>query len=87
TFMGGVLAGDPTRHVFAIRNCAKDTNYVVNFAQSCGADSDLKHSVAGVYRMMVAAGQGESFLPSLADFVAAEQGIDPSKLRADVKKD
>ncbi|MDI9350362.1 MAG: NAD(P)-dependent oxidoreductase [Candidatus Symbiobacter sp.] len=81
TFIGGTLAGNPSTHAFAISNAAKDTHYALNFAASVGADSDLKSAVAALFARMVADGKGGQFIPTLADFVASEQGVLPSQLR------
>ena len=76
TFMRWTLDGDENAHRFAIANAAKDMAYLSNLAVATGAVNPVQAAVRNTYAAMAAAGGGERFLPMVADFVAAQNGLD-----------
>lgn len=77
TFMKWTLEGDENAHKFAIANAHKDMAYLTNLATSVGAVNPVQSVVKNSYAAMEAAGEGDRFLPMLADFIARTNGIDP----------
>lgn len=76
TFMKWSLEGDENAHKFAISNAHKDMAYLANLAVSVGAVNPLQSVVKNAYAAMDAAGEGERYVPMLADFVARTNGLD-----------
>ena len=75
TFMKWTLEGDEAAHKFAISNAHKDMRYLTNLATSVGAVNPMQSVVKNAYAAMEAAGEGDRFVPMLADFVARANGI------------
>lgn len=80
TFMKWTLEGDENAHVFSISNAHKDMRYFANFANSLGALHPVQSMVKNSLAAMEAAGQGERYVPMLADFVAEQNGLSPAGL-------
>ena len=76
TFMKWTLDGDENAHRFAIANAHKDMAYLANLAVSVGAVNPMQSVVKNAYAAMEAAGEGERYVPMLADFVARVNGLD-----------
>ena len=77
TFMKWTLERDEAAHKFAISNAHKDMRYLTNLATAVGAVNPMQSVVKNAYAAMEAAGEGERYVPMLADFVARANGLDP----------
>ncbi len=75
TFFKWVLERDPNAHRFALRNALKDMTYLAAFANASGAANPLGAAVRNSYALAVNAGKGDDFVPMLADFIAATNGV------------
>lgn len=78
TFMKWTLEQDENAHRFAIANAHKDMAYLANLAVSVGAVNPMQSVVKNAYAAMEAAGEGERYVPMLADFVARANGLEES---------
>ena len=78
TFMKWTLAGDENAHKFTIANAHKDMRYLAAMANEAGAVNTLQAGVKNAFAAMEAAGGGDRFVPMLADFVAAQNGLPPA---------
>lgn len=78
TFMQWTLAGDENAHRFTISNAHKDMRYLAAMANEVGAVNLLQPQVKNMFAAMQAAGQGERFVPMLADFIAGLNGLAPA---------
>jgi 3-hydroxyisobutyrate dehydrogenase-like beta-hydroxyacid dehydrogenase len=78
TFMKWTLAGDENAHKFTIANAHKDMRYLAAMANEAGAVNTLQAGVKNAFAAMEAAGDGARFVPMLADFVAAQNGLPPA---------
>ena len=76
TFMSHTLTG-VNMHEFAIANAHKDMKYLSNLANDVGAVNPVQSAIKNAFGAMEAAGQGDKFVPMLADFIAEQNGIDP----------
>ncbi len=79
TFMKWTLERDENAHRFTIVNAHKDMRYLSNLAIDVGAVNPVQATVRNSLGAMEAAGQGERFLPMLADFVAHTNGLTPEE--------
>ena len=79
TFMKWTLEGDENAHKFAISNGHKDMAYLTNLCTALGAVNPVQAAVRNSYAAMDAAGEGDRFVPMLADFIARQNGVDPAK--------
>ena len=77
TFMKWTLEHDENAHKFAISNAHKDMAYLTNLCTALGLVNPVQSAVKNSYASMEAAGEGERYLPMLADFIARQNGIDP----------
>ena len=77
TFMKWTLEHDENAHKFAISNAHKDMAYLTNLCTALGLVNLVQSAVKNSYASMEAAGEGERYLPMLADFIARQNGIDP----------
>ncbi len=75
TFMKWTLEQDENAHRFAISNAHKDMAYLANLAVSVGAVNPMQSVVKNAYAAMEAAGEGEHYVPMLADFIARTNGL------------
>lgn len=82
TFMQWTLAGDENAHRFTISNAHKDMRYLSAMANEAGAVNLLQPQVKNMFAAMEAAGQGERFVPMLADFIAGLNGLAPAGSKA-----
>ena len=78
TFMQWTLAGNENAHKFTIANAHKDMRYLASLANEAGAVNPIQAAVKNSFAAMQAAGQGERFVPMLADFVAVQNGLLPA---------
>lgn len=76
TFMKWTLEGDETAHKFAISNAHKDMRYVTSLANSVGALNPIQSAIRNSIAAMDAAGEGDRFVPMLADFIARANGLE-----------
>lgn len=83
TFMQWSLAGDDKAHLFTISNAHKDMRYLAAMAGELGAINPIQASVKNSFAAMEAAGQGERFVPMLADFIAALNAVPPAAAERD----
>jgi 3-hydroxyisobutyrate dehydrogenase-like beta-hydroxyacid dehydrogenase len=81
TFMQWTLAGDENAHRFTISNAHKDMRYLSAMANEAGAVNLLQPQVKNMFAAMEAVGQGERFVPMLADFIAGLNGLPPAGSR------
>ena len=78
TFMKWSIENDPNAHKFTISNAHKDMRYLASMANEVGAVNNLQALVKNNFAAMEAVGQGERFVPMLADFVAELNGLVPA---------
>lgn len=76
TFMKWTLERDENAHRFAVENALKDMTYVGNLVNSLGGVNPVHAAIRNSFAAMVAAGEGQKFVPMLADFVAGMNGLD-----------
>jgi 3-hydroxyisobutyrate dehydrogenase-like beta-hydroxyacid dehydrogenase len=76
TFMKWTLERDENAHRFAIANAHKDMRYLNNLALSVGAVNPMQSVVKNAYAAMEAAGEGDRYVPMLADFIARVNGLE-----------
>lgn len=75
TFMKWSLEHDPNAHKFTIANAHKDMRYLAAMANEIGAVNNLQALVKNTFAAMEAAGDGQKYVPMLADFVARQNGL------------
>lgn len=75
TFMKYALERDENAHKFAVSNAHKDMRYLSNLAVETGAVNPIQSAVRNTYAAMEMAGQGDKYLPMVADFVARANGL------------
>lgn len=78
TFMKWTLEGDENAHKFSISNAHKDMRYLAAMANEAGAVNTLQAGVKNAFAAMEAVGGGNRYVPMLADFVAAQNGLPPA---------
>jgi hypothetical protein len=78
TFIRWSLEGDENAHRFTIANAHKDMRYLANMANEIGAVNDLQALVKNCFAAMEAGGEGQRYVPMLADFVARANGLPPA---------
>jgi 3-hydroxyisobutyrate dehydrogenase-like beta-hydroxyacid dehydrogenase len=72
------LNHDENAHRFTISNAHKDMRYLAAMANELGVVNTIQAQVKNTFAAMDAAGQGERFVPMLADFVAAINALPPA---------
>jgi 3-hydroxyisobutyrate dehydrogenase-like beta-hydroxyacid dehydrogenase len=75
TFFRWVLERDREAHKFTLRNAHKDMKYLAGMAEAAGIANPMGSAVKNYFALAEAAGRGEDYVPMLADFVAAMNGI------------
>jgi 3-hydroxyisobutyrate dehydrogenase-like beta-hydroxyacid dehydrogenase len=78
TFIRWSREGDQNAHKFSIANAHKDMRYLAAMAGELGAVNPLQAQVRNSFAAMEAAGDGERFVPMLADFIAQQNGLPPA---------
>jgi len=86
TFMRWSLEGDPNAHKFTIANAHKDMRYLASMANEVGAVNNIQSLVKNSFAAMEAAGQGDRFVPMLADFIAGLSGLAPAAAGREQKR-
>ncbi len=81
TFMKWTIDGDRNAHKFTISNAHKDMRYMASLANEIGALAPIQALVKNSFAAMEAKGEGQLFVPMLADFVAEQNGLPPSHQR------
>lgn len=81
TFIQWSLNGDPEAHKFTISNGHKDMRYLANMANEIGAVNALQAVVKNAFAGMEAQGEGQRFVPMLADYIAQLNGLPSSAPR------
>jgi 3-hydroxyisobutyrate dehydrogenase-like beta-hydroxyacid dehydrogenase len=81
TFMKWTIEGDPNAHLFTITNAHKDMRYASNLANDLGVVTPIQSLVRASFAAMDASGQGQKFVPMLADFVATANGLSATEER------
>ncbi|MCB1461127.1 MAG: NAD(P)-dependent oxidoreductase [Nitratireductor sp.] len=76
TFMKWTLERDPEAHKFTISNAHKDMRYLANMANASGSVNAIQAVVKNAFAAMEADGQGDKYVPMLADFIAGMNGLD-----------
>ena len=79
TFMQWSLSHDENAHRFTISNAHKDMRYLASMANELGVVNPIQAQVKNSFAAMDAAGQGERFVPMLADFVAGLNALPPAQ--------
>jgi 3-hydroxyisobutyrate dehydrogenase-like beta-hydroxyacid dehydrogenase len=78
TFIQWSLLGNENAHRFTISNAHKDMRYLASMANEIGAVNNLQALVKNGFAAMDAAGQGQRYVPMLADFVGQMNGLPPA---------
>lgn len=74
TFMKWTLNHDESAHRFAISNAHKDMRYLASMANEAGALNPMGAVVKNYFAGAEAAGQGQRYVPMLADYVRELNG-------------
>jgi 3-hydroxyisobutyrate dehydrogenase-like beta-hydroxyacid dehydrogenase len=75
TFFRWVLERDREAHKFTVSNAHKDMKYLAAMAEAAGVANPVGSAVKNYFALAQASGRGEDFVPMLADFVAALNGV------------
>ena len=75
TFMGYALEGNPESHKFTLSNGAKDLRYVDAMANAAQISNPISSAAKNLFAQAVGAGDGNKYVPMLADFVAEQNGF------------
>ena len=75
TFMKWSLERDPNAHKFTIANAHKDMRYLAAMANEIGAVNNIQALVKNSFAAMEATGDGQKYVPMLADFIARQNGL------------
>jgi 3-hydroxyisobutyrate dehydrogenase-like beta-hydroxyacid dehydrogenase len=78
TFIRWSREGDENAHKFSIANAHKDMRYLAAMAGELGAVNPLQAQVKNSFAAMEAAGDGQRYVPMLADFIAQQNGLPPA---------
>ena len=76
TFIQYSLNGNEEAHKFSISNAHKDMRYLASMANEVGAVNNIQTLVKNSFAAMEAAGQGQRYVPMLAEFIAGVNGLD-----------
>ncbi|MDO5603619.1 MAG: NAD(P)-dependent oxidoreductase [Paracoccus sp. (in: a-proteobacteria)] len=83
TFMAAAVDRQREAHKFTITNAAKDMRYAASMAMAAGMANPLGAAMRNSFAAAEAQGHGAGFVPELADFIAAENGLDLARAVAD----
>jgi 3-hydroxyisobutyrate dehydrogenase-like beta-hydroxyacid dehydrogenase len=78
TFIQWSLTGNENAHKFTVSNAHKDMRYLASMANEVGAVNNLQTLVKNGFAAMEAAGDGQKYVPMLADFIAHLNGLPPA---------
>ncbi|MDQ2088897.1 NAD(P)-dependent oxidoreductase [Marimonas arenosa] len=76
TFMAYAVGRDPNAHKFTIENASKDVRYVANMATAAGVMNLMGAAVKNYFGQAEAVGKGGDYVPTMADHIAALNGVD-----------
>lgn len=68
------LEGNPEGHKFSIANCAKDLDYFIRFSDAMRHATVVSDGVRQVYKLAVANGHGDNYIPALLRYVREMNG-------------
>ena len=77
TFSAYAAKGERESHKFSIKNALKDLRYVENMANAAVVVNPVGNAVKNTYALAAAQGHGETYVPLVADSVAAQNGLPP----------
>lgn len=77
TFSAYAAKGERESHKFSIRNALKDLRYVENMANAAVVSNPMVNAVKNTYALATAQGEGDTFVPLVADVIAAQNGLPP----------
>ncbi|MCB1472049.1 MAG: NAD(P)-dependent oxidoreductase [Rhodobiaceae bacterium] len=80
TFMEWTLRRDPDAHKFTLTNAHKDMRYMLSMASEAGVAAYMAACVKNAFAIAEARGNGEKYMPMLADVIAEVNGV---RLRED----
>ncbi len=75
TFMRWTLEGDRDAHKFTLANAGKDLRYLESMADAAGVANPMGNAVKNGFALAIADGRAAEFVPMLASFVAAMNGV------------
>lgn len=75
TFMKYVVGGDENAHKFSISNAHKDMRYLADLANATGGINLISSMVRNYYASAEAAGRGDTYVPTLSDWVMQMNGV------------
>lgn len=75
TFMKYVIGGDENAHRFSISNAHKDMRYLADLANATGGINLISSMVRNYYASAEAAGRGDTYVPTLSDWVQELNGV------------
>ena len=75
TFIQWSLVGNENAHRFTVSNAHKDMHYLASMANEIGAVNNIQTLVKNSFAAMEAAGDGQKYVPMLADFIAHLNGL------------
>jgi len=75
TFSAYAAKGELESHRFSIRNALKDLRYVENMANAAVVSNPIGNAVKNTYALAVAQGEGETYVPLVADTIAEQNGL------------
>ena len=78
TFMQWSREGNENAHKFTIANAHKDMRYLAAMANEAGAVNNIQTLVKNSFAAMEAMGDGQRYVPMLADFIAGLNGLPPA---------
>ena len=76
TFMRWTLEGDRDAHKFTLANAGKDLRYLESMADAAGVANPMGNAVKNGFALAIADGRAAEFVPMLATFVAALNGVE-----------
>ena len=76
TFMKWTLERDRDAHKFTLANAGKDLRYLESMADAAGVANPMGNAVKNGFALAIAGGRAQEFVPMLATFVAAMNGIE-----------
>lgn len=79
TFMRWTLEGDRDAHKFTLANAGKDLRYLESMADAAGVANPMGNAVKNGFALAIAGGRAAEFVPMLATFVAAMNGVELSR--------
>lgn len=75
TFSAYAAKGELESHRFSIRNALKDLRYVENMANAAVVSNPIGNAVKNTYALAAAQGEGDAYVPLVADTIAGQNGL------------